>query len=476
MIATEATIVSTATPQIVAQLGDLHLFSWVFSAFLLAQTAMTVVFGRLSDLVGRKPIMLAGVAVFTVGSVLVGFSWSMPSMIAFRLVQGIGAGAVQPVAMTIIADLYPAHERGKVQGWLASVWAISAVLGPLIGGLIIRNVSWAWIFWINVPVGLVAAAGFFLFLREPKVRQEGRIDVVGGLLFTVAISGLMVALSAAGTGGARTAWIAAAVFVASTAVFVAHERRAVDPMIDFALWSRRPIAAANGAGLIASMALMGLTSFLPMYVQGVLQRSPVVAGLALTMMLVGWPAGATVAARSFMRLGLQPLVRWGSCLLPLGALPFVLLSPGSSPFMAALGSLVMGFGMGLLSVSSMVLIQEIVPWSQRGTATASNIFARNLGSTLGATVLGTVLNFGLGHTRELGAVDASRLQRLLEASPDGLGSDAAVRLALHQSLHHTFWAMLAMSLLIVAVALRVPKVAIGRRADPSIAVDHSLQG
>jgi MFS family permease len=144
MVAIEATIVSTAMPQIVTQLGDLHLYSWVFSSFLLTQTAMTVVFGKLADLYGRKPVMLAGIAIFLLGSVLAGFAWSMPAMIVFRLIQGIGAGAIQPVTLTIVADLYPARERGKVQGYLASVWAVSAVVGPMVGGFIIHNLSWAW--------------------------------------------------------------------------------------------------------------------------------------------------------------------------------------------------------------------------------------------------------------------------------------------------------------------------------------------
>src|SRR5882724_6488315 len=151
MVAIEATIVSTVMPQIVSQLGGLTIYSWIFSSFLLAQTVMTVVFGKLSDLYGRKPVMLVGIAIFLVGSVLAGFAWSMPAMIVFRLIQGVGAGAVQPVAMTIVADLYPARERGKIQGYLASVWAISAVAGPVVGGFIIHDFSWAWIFWMNVP-------------------------------------------------------------------------------------------------------------------------------------------------------------------------------------------------------------------------------------------------------------------------------------------------------------------------------------
>src|ERR1700685_204027 len=175
MIAIEATIVSTAMPQIVGQLGGLPLYSWVFSAFLLTQTATTVVFGKLGDLIGRKTVMLVGIAIFLFGSILCGFAWSMPSLIVFRLLQGVGAGAVQPTAMTIVGDLYSPHERGKIQGWIVSVWAVSAILGPLAGGLIIQYFSWAWIFWMNLPIGALAAAGFWAFLHENSVRCRGRI-------------------------------------------------------------------------------------------------------------------------------------------------------------------------------------------------------------------------------------------------------------------------------------------------------------
>jgi len=459
MVAIEVTIVSTAMPQIVAQLGGLNLYSWVFSSFLLTQTAMTVVFGKLADIYGRKPVMLLGIAIFLVGSVLAGFAWSMPSMIVFRLIQGIGAGAVQPVALTIVADLYPARERGKVQGYLASVWALSAVVGPMVGGLIIHNLSWAWIFWINVPIGIAAAAGFIRYLKEDASHERRSIDVIGAALFTIAVAALMSALTESASANGTVALWSAVLFCVSSVLFFFQEQRAVDPMISFALWSRRPIAATNGVGLLASMALMGLTTFLPMYVQGVLHRSPLVAGLALTMMMLGWPVAATLAARLFHRVGLRRILVVGSALLPLGGIVFVLLTPDSSPVTAAMGSLVMGFGMGLVSVSSLVLIQEVVNWSQRGITTASNVFARNLGSTLGATALGAVFNYGLIHTHGVGAVSADQLRALL-ATPVGMVGDNAVMLALHQSLHLTFWVMLVMTFGIVLLALLVPSVRI----------------
>jgi EmrB/QacA subfamily drug resistance transporter len=448
-------------PQIVAQLGGLHLYSWIFSSFLLTQTAMTVVFGKLADVYGRKPMMLVGIAIFLLGSILAGFAKSMMTMVLFRLIQGVGAGAIQPVAMTIVADLYPAHERGKIQGYLASVWVFSAVLGPIAGALIIRNWSWPWIFWINVPFGVAATVLFIFFLHEHAKREKKTIDILGAFLFTIAIASLLIALTEeAGTSNDMSGVVAAGLFFLSSVLFVAQERRAVDPMISFALWSRRPIAAANGVGVLASMTLMGLTTFLPMYVQCVLHRSPVVAGLTLTMMLVGWPAGATLAARNFHRFELRQILVTGSVLVPAGTAVFVLLTPGSSPITASLGSLAMGFGMGLISVSSLVLIQELVDWSQRGSATASNVFARNLGSTLGASALGAVLNYGLTHANGGQSVSSDQLRQLLEASPDALTAETAIGLALQQSLNLTFWVMLVISLGIVILARLVPPVAI----------------
>ncbi len=323
MIAIEATIVSTAMPQIAGQLGDLHLYAWVFSSFLLTQTATTVVFGKLADLYGRKPVLLVGIAIFLIGSILCGFAWSMPSLILFRLIQGVGAGAIQPVGLTVIGDLYSVQERGKIQGYLASVWGISSVVGPFAGGLIIQHMSWAWIFWINIPIGIAAAIGFITFLHEGVEKEQRSVDIAGAVLFTVAVSSLMIALTELGAGADTTAIIAACISAVATVLFILQERRARDPMMALSLWSRRAIATANAATLLSGMAIIGLTTFLPMYVQGVLNQSPLIAGLTLTVMVLGWPVGATIAAKNFNRFGLRPTLLFGATLLPLGALFFL---------------------------------------------------------------------------------------------------------------------------------------------------------
>jgi EmrB/QacA subfamily drug resistance transporter len=465
MVAIEATIVSTAMPQIATQLGGLNLYSWVFSSFLLTQTALTVVFGKLADLYGRKPAILAGIAIFLIGSVLAGFAWSMPAMIVFRLIQGVGAGAILPVALTVVGDLYPARERGKVQGYLASVWAVSAVLGPMVGGLLIRQFSWAWIFWINVPIGILAALLFILFLHEEKRHGRPAIDFAGAFFFTAAVAALMMTLTDAGHASNARVGIEIAVLVIASVCFVVQERRAADPMISFGLWSHRPIAASNVATLLAGMAMMGLTTFLPMYVQGVMHRTPVEAGLALTMMMIGWPSGATFTSRSFSRIGLRRLLMIGPVFIPLGALPFVLLGPQSSAIWAGVGSAVLGFGMGITSVSCLILIQEIVQPHERGSATASNLFSRNLGNTLGAAVFGAVQNYGLTHTDGLPPVHADQLKQLLSSVPGDFAMNNEIRLVLHHSLHLTFAAMFVIALGTVVAMLFMPKIEIGRAKE-----------
>ena len=395
----------------------------------------------------------------------------MPSLIAFRLVQGVGAGAIQPVGLTVVGDLYPVHERGRIQGYLASVWGVSSVLGPLAGGLIVQHLGWPWIFWINVPVGLAAAAGFLAFLQEDVARVSRRVDVAGAALFTVAVASLMVALTEVGAPHGEVGSAAACSSSRARSCSCSRNAGRSDPMLALGLWARRPIATANAATLLSGMVVIGLTAFLPVYVQGVMGRSALVAGFAATAMVLGWPIGATLAAKNFARFGLRPTLLFGAALLPAGALAFVALRPDSPPVAAGLGSAVMGFGMGFLSTSAIVIVQGSVGWAERGVATASNIFSRNLGSALGAAVLGSVLNLGLAHAGAA-AVGPDQVRRLLD-QPGGAATagDAAVRAVLHQALHLTFWAVLLLTVLTLLLALLVPPVEAGRRAREIAAAD-----
>jgi len=459
MVALEATIVATAMPNIVADLGGLNLYSWVFASFLLAQTATTVVFGKLADVRGRKPVMLGGIAVFIVASVLAGFSTSMTWMIVFRLAQGFGAGAIVPVAMTIIGDMYRPQERGMVQGYVASVWAMSAVLGPVLGSFIIREFSWSWLFWINVPIGLASGYGFIRYYHEQnKGAEKVAIDYGGAALFIVMVTALMLFLTHLTSSDTSLTAIELALFVLSSIAFVMVERRAADPMLSFRLWSIRPIAVCNLATLFAGMAMMGLTTFLPMYLQAVAHRSPVSSGFALTMMLIGWPMGATLAARTFARVGLRRYLLLGGVAVPLGGVCFVFLTPEVSVILPAVGSFVMGLGFGLAGVCGIILIQESVIASERGSATASNIFARNLGSTLGAAMFGAVQTFVFNRYPGVVGQQIDKLRDLLTAGSTTIAADDVVRKALEKSLDMTFVCIFAVSLLVLVSMLLLPKI------------------
>lgn len=454
MVAIEATIVATAMPKIVGDLGGFEHYSWVFAAFLLAQTTTTPIYGKLADLFGRRPVIVAGTVLFLVASTLCGFAASMGVLIAFRLLQGLGAGAIQPVAMTVVGDLFPLEERGRVQGLIASVWAFSAVIGPLAGGLIVQNFSWAWVFWINIPIGVLTIIGFTLFLREPAVLARHRIDYLGAALFTVACVSLLVALNEAGSAP-RIAAGFAVLAVAGGAAFLWQERRAPEPMIALSLWSRPQIAIGNAAVGLASMALIGLTTILPLYVQGVMGFSALVAGFTLTALAIGWPISSSQSRHFYAWVGLRGTLRLGGAILPVGAAVLLFVNPQSSPWLAGFASFVMGFGMGLVNITCIILIQDSVDYSMRGSATSSNVFARSLGSTLGASVLGAILNWGIFHYAGGGA---GQVWAALE-TPAGLGqaaSDPALRAVLAPSLHGTFWGILLLSALAAAACFAIP--------------------
>jgi MFS family permease len=460
MVAIEATVVATAMPQIVARLGGFSFYAWVFSAFLLTQTATTVMFGKLADLYGRKPVMIVGLVVFLVGSVLAGFSWSMGSLIGFRLLQGLGAGAIQPTTMTIVSDLYTLDERRRTQSYMASVWGVSAVIGPLAGAFIVQHTSWAWVFWINVPLGVLAIAGLFLFLHEDVEHRSRKVDYPGALLFTLSVSALLLAITpGAGVGILSHPLIFAAIFVVAGGMFFLWERRVSDPMMDLGLWSQPVIASANAATLAAGLGLIGLTACLPIYIQAVLGRSPIVSGLTLTSMAVGWPIAATISARLFLPwMGMRSTLRLGAVAIVVGGAAFPFLGTGQEGlWLSSAGAFLMGAGMGMMSYTAVLLLQASVGWSKRGAATASNVFARLLGNTLGAAVMGAILNLGL---KLSGAnVSPDEVRALMDRNGGGAAASvgAGLKDALAGSLHWVFVAMFVLAVLTLIAAWLMPQ-------------------
>jgi EmrB/QacA subfamily drug resistance transporter len=395
MGAIEGTIVSTAMPAIVAELGDFSLYSWVFSSYLLMNTVTVLIYGKLSDLFGRKPVLNFGIIIFLIGSILCGLAESMVMLIVFRFIQGFGAGAITPIATTIVGDIYSKEERAKIQGYLSSVWGISAVLGPALGGFFVQFTSWKLVFWINIPLGILAMIGISLFLHENIEKKKKQIDYVGALLITISTSLFMFVLV---EGGNRWDWLSVPIMSLITIgifviiLFYFHEQKAAEPIMPFSIWKDRTILIANLTSLTTGILLIGVSSFLPTFVQGVMEKSALIAGFALTTMSIGWPIASTFSGTLLLKMGVRTTSLIGGVTLILGSLMFVTLTPEAGPVWAAGGSFLVGIGMGMTTTTFIVSIQSSVSWQQRGIATASNSFMRNLGNTIGAAFLGGILN------------------------------------------------------------------------------------
>jgi EmrB/QacA subfamily drug resistance transporter len=397
LVAIDATILAAAVPAVVRDLGGLSQFPWLFSVYVLAQAVSIPVYGKVADLVGRKPMLLAGVGIFLVGSLLCGLAWSMGALIAFRALQGIGAGAIQPIGMTIIGDIYSVAERATVQGYVASVWAISSLVGPTLGGVFADYASWRWIFLVNLPLGLLAAWMLWRrFSEQPRTASgRPRFDVLGTLLLLAGTAALLVALL---EGGILWPWWSLAsvglvvVAVLLLVAFVAVERRVSEPVLPMWVFSQRVVSGAMAASLVVGVLLLGLTSYIPLYAQGVLGTGAVVAGFALAGMTVGWPIAASTSGRLYLRFGYRATMLLGAVVAVVGAGFLLLIDEHSSVLMLALPCFVMGLGFGYVASPSVIAAQSSVGWRQRGVATGATIFARSIGSAIGVAAFGAVAN------------------------------------------------------------------------------------
>ncbi|TCM45627.1 MDR family MFS transporter [Kribbella sp. VKM Ac-2568] len=396
LVAIDATILATAVPSVVEDLGGFTQFPWLFSIYLLAQAVSVPIYGKLADLRGRKPLMLLGVALFVLGSVLCGFAWSMSALIAFRLVHGLGAGAIQPIAMTIVGDIYSVAERAKVQGYIASVWGIASFVGPTLGGVFSDFISWRWIFFVNVPLGL--AAWWVLFRRfheDVKVTTRHKIDYAGTILLAVGGSLLLLGLL---EGGVMWSWdsptsiVILALAVLLLVAFGFVERRAAEPVLPLWVLEHRVLNSANSAALLIGVLMIGLATYVPLYAQGVLGTSALVAGFALAAMTLGWPIAASFAGRIYLRLGYRTTMLLGAVIVVVGAALLLTVRSDSSVLYLALACFVIGLGLGFSASPGIVAAQSSVDWRSRGVVTGANMFARSVGSAIGVAIFGAVAN------------------------------------------------------------------------------------
>ncbi|HUC48582.1 MAG TPA: MFS transporter [Xanthobacteraceae bacterium] len=456
MAAIEGTIVATAMPTIVGALGGIDLFSWIFGAYLLTQAVLIPIYGRLSDLYGRKPVLLFGIGVFLVGSALCGLAWNMISLIAFRIVQGIGAGALIPVSQTVIADIYSGEARARMQGYISSTFGSAAVIGPMIGGLIATHVSWKAIFWLNIPLGIVAASLLTVALKEEVKQRRHTIDYIGAVLMASATSLIMIALIHADTFGGATLAGAFCLSAILVAALIFYESRAPEPMIPVRLYRNRLIAGGNWIGVANGAISMAVIGFLPVYMQGLLGASTLISGLALGAMSVLMPFGGFVGSRLVLRMSYRLSSTIGGVILVTGSALLILLHPGADSLQPIIAAGTMGLGMGIVNVSSVVAIQANVDWSQRGAAMSSVFFSRIIGQSFGSAVFGGIFNAGLAGGN---SVNGNEFVHLLQeghqriADIPGIG---AVLDALAHALHSIYLLSGLIAVLVLAAALTYP--------------------
>jgi EmrB/QacA subfamily drug resistance transporter len=471
LAALDSTVVGTAMPTVIGELGGLELYPWAFASYLLAATVTGPVFGKLSDTYGRKPVYLAGIFLFLLGSVLAGTSQSMAALISFRTLQGLGAGAVQPVAITIVGDIFELETRARIQCLFGAVWGISAVVGPAAGGFITDLISWRWVFYVNVPFGIVAAVLLTMTLTETFERRARAADYLGTVLLTGGLVAVLLALL--GGGQVLSASTLALFFggVAVLALFVFVERQAADPVVPLDLFTERIIAVSALGNLAMGGVLLGVSVYVPLFVQGALGGTAITAGAAVASLSIGWPVGSFVGGRMLLLTGYRTTLLLGSALIAIGSALCVPMDGGTSLAYVVLAVVVIGLGLGFSSTSYLVSVQNAVPWRRRGVATSSVVFFRTVGGMLGVAVMGALLNASLGE-RYRAAVDRAAgddagLGRLLSDPnallqpavrsriPEAAYSELAGALA--ASLSPAFWVLLFFGLSALAVATLFPR-------------------
>ncbi len=474
LAAIEVTVVSTAMPRIVSDLGGIELISWVFAVYLLTTAVGTPIFGKLADLYGRKVIMTVGMALFLSGSALCGLSESMGMLIAFRALQGLGAGAVLPVAITIVGDIFELKERARVQGALSSIWGIAGIFGPLVGGFLVDSLSWHWIFYVNLPFGILAIVMIWLFLHEDFEKRPHKIDYLGALTFALAISSLLLALL---TGGQQFAWDSPLIlmllgaFALLMTLFVLIQRKAAEPIFPIEIFSKREISLSNAGGLLLGAVLIGCNAYLPMWIQGVFGMKATSSGLSLIPMSIAWPVGATICARLLVKLNPRAVAAFGVACVLAGSLWLVSISRATAVWVMIPLMVITGLGFGFAFTVFTITVQTTVPWQLRGAATASNAFVRSLGQTLGIAVFGTSLNaamVGAGRASGLGSsFNVAQLSRILNppsGSSTPAGLESRLRGILAAGLHHVFILFVLLAVVGMILSILLPAHPLSERA------------
>jgi EmrB/QacA subfamily drug resistance transporter len=475
--ALEATVVGTAMPTVIASLGGLNHYSWVFSAYLVTSTVTVPVWGKLSDLYGRRLLYQIGIGVFLLGTLLSGFSDSMTQLIIFRAIQGLGAGALIPLGMTIIGDIFTLEERAKMQAYFSGVWGISSVIGPVIGGFITDQLSWRWVFFINLPVGVVAALIMGFALKEPKVHARPKIDYAGATLLMAAISLLILAMV---EGGGSLAELFAfhnlllfGVSIVLLGLFAWVEKHAEDPIIPFELFNNRIVSVAVAAGFLAGVAMFGAISFIPLFAQGALGATATEAGSLLTPLMLSWISMSIIGGRILLKTGFRPITIVGFAILTVGFIFLASFQRDTPRFWLYFDLVLIGMGLGLTMLTLLIAVQQAVDRTKLGVVTSLNQFSRAIGGAFGVAVMGVVLTAGLASELNKVAQNGSSFlspQQAAEfaSNPNALIEPQAksqiptetleiLQDSMATSIHRVFWLAAVLSGLAFLVSLLLPK-------------------
>lgn len=475
--ALEATVVGTAMPTVIAALGGINRYSWVFSAYLVTSTVTVPVWGKLSDLYGRRLLYQAGIAVFLIGTLLSGLSGSMNELIIFRAIQGLGAGALVPLGMTIIGDIFTLEERTKMQAYFGGVWGLSSVVGPIVGGFITDQISWRWVFFINLPVGILAAVIIGFSLKEPKLTEKPKIDYLGAAVLMIAISLLMLALVEGGSSAATllTTENLALIFgsIILLGLFFIIEKRAADPIIPFEMFGNKTVSVAVGAGFLAGIAMFGVISFVPLFAQGALGMTATQAGSLLTPLMLSWVLMSVIGGRLLLKIGYRKVTLIGFSVMTIGFFALALFQPASARYWLYVDLALIGAGLGLTMLTLLIAVQEAVERTKLGVATSLNQFSRAIGGAFGVALMGAFLTAGLsselysaaekgngGLTVEQAAAFASNPNALIDpAAKAQLAADtlAVFQQAMSNAVHRVFWLGAAVAFLSLLVSLLLPK-------------------
>src|SRR5688572_30098000 len=446
--ALEATVVATAMPTVVATLGGLEIYSWVFSAYLLTSTVTVPLWGKLSDLYGRRFFYVLCVALFSVGSIACGIAQSMGQLVAFRALQGLGAGGLFSLGMTIIAELYTPVERARIQGYFSSVWGIASIAGPFIGGFLTDTLSWRWVFYVNAPFAFAAAIVIWTqLIEDPSLRKKHRLDLAGLSLFSLAMTLLMVLLIRSETSfefRSPTSLALIAGTIVALSLFVLTERRSAEPLLPMELFRNRTFTGATVNAFLSGIVMFGLLSFIPLFVQGVQGTGATEAGGVLTPLLLGWVVTSAIGGRLLLRFTFRQVMFAGMTLMLAGYLMLDAMDADTTRFVILRNVLFLGAGMGLVMITSMIAVQHSVARNQLGIATSTSQFFRSVGSAVGVAVMGTVLTQRLNQEIAGAAGTPSGFAEL--AQNPNIFLQPAIRQSLTPEVVDTFQRMLAEAL------------------------------